>query len=329
MDYAGFITAVTDILNYVVIDATSASPTDDPAFNAIIPSMINYTELRLQRDLDFIATTVTATGTMVPNKRILTLPSVDLPAVSNLPVLLGKPVAAGSVITTTAGQQLFNVYWPLHNMQQGQMVAFLVPIKVGGLTLGGDFIVIAVVDPNNITLIASSNADTSDTATVVGNGLFIVTTQISPIVDGVRQPPMEPVTRDYLDFAWPSDQSPGAGVVPYQWCPNDQSAVLIGPAPDQAYGFEVVGTMRFPQLSATNYQNFLTLNVPDLYVACAMIYATGYQRDFSAQSEDPKMAQSWENQYQMLLKGAVVEEVRKNYANMFPSPSNPSTLQGT
>lgn len=233
MDYPGWINAITSLLEYQVADNTSATPTDVAAFNVILPAAIDYTENRIQRDLDFIATTITATGTMTANNRTVTLPVVD-----------------GST--------------------------------------------------------------------------YIVTTQIRL----TGQPPLEPVTRDYLDFAWPSETSLGAGIAPVQWCPNDQINVLVGPAPDQAYPFEVVGTMRFKQLSSTNTSNFLTLQVPDLYVMCSMIFFSAYQRDFGGQSDDPQQAQSYEAQYQGLLKSAQVEEVRKNYANMCPSPSSPATLQG-
>lgn len=326
MDYAGFITAVTSILEYDVGDASSDTPTSDVAFNDLIPDAINYTENRLQRDLDFIATTVTSTGTMVPNTRSVTLPSVDLPAASDIPLLVGKPVPANSVITTTVGQPQFNVYWPLHGMGVGQYVSFANEIKVGGLTIGGVYNIIGVPDVNNITLIMGYNATSTAEAVVIGNGLYIVCTSIQLIIGGRRQPPLEPVTRDFLDFAWPEEQSIGAGIVPVQWCPDQQSSVLVGPAPDQAYGFVAVGTMRFPQLSSINTQNFLTIQVPDLYVAAAMVFFSGYQRDYGSQSDDPKLAQSWENQYLLLLKGAQVEEARKRYSDMSPSPTNPSSL---
>lgn len=327
MDYAGWINIVTAILEYDVGDATSDTPTNNVAFNDSIPSSIDYVENRLQRDLDFIATTVTSTdGLMTANTRSITLPSVDLSSVSGVPLLVGKPIAANSIITTTIGQPQFNVKWLGHGMLVGQNVSLKNPIKVGGLTIGGVYSVTAVVDVNNIILIAGSNATSSASATVVGDGIFVVVTSIQPIVGGRRQQPLEPVTRDFLDFSWPDEMSPGANILPVQWCPNDQVSALVGPAPDQAYGFVAVGTMRFPQLSSVNYTNFLTQNVPDLYVAASMVFWFGWQRDFGGQSEDPQTAQSWENQYQLLLKGAGVEEIRKRFADNFSSPTNPSSL---
>jgi hypothetical protein len=48
-------------------------------------------------------------------------------------------------------------------------------------------------------------------------------------------------------------------------------------------------------------------------IMASMIYVSGYQRNFGRQSDDPAMAQSYESQYQALLKGAIVEEYRKKF----------------
>lgn len=233
MDYPGWINTVCALLEYPVVNDASASPTGVAAFDNSIPAAIDYTENRIQRDLNLLTTEITSTGNMTANSRLITLP--------------------------------------------------------------------------------------------VTKGVYIVCSQISAIT-ATRQPPLEPVTRDYLDFAWPSDASPGANILPVQWCPLNQTAILVGPAPDQAYQYEVVGTQRVKQLSSTNITNFLTQQLPDLYVAASMVWFSGFQRDFGSQSDDPKLAQSWESQYTALLQGAANEETRKQYAGLFPSPSTPLGL---
>lgn len=242
MNYAAWVNAIAGILEIQVVDATSATPTGTE-FDTMIPSAIDYTENRLQRDLDFIATSATRTGTMTANQRSQALPTAP-----------------------SAGMA----------------------------------------------------------------GAFIVASQIRLIIGGVRQQPLEPVTRPFLDYAWPSEasitDSSGNAVAPVQWCPNDQANVLIGPAPSTAYSFEIVGTQRFVQMSSTNTSNFLSLMVPDLYIALSAVYYFGYQRDFGAQADDSGTAQSWETQYGKLLQSAQVEEARKNYMDMSPSPSNPTGL---
>jgi hypothetical protein len=57
----------------------------------------------------------------------------------------------------------------------------------------------------------------------------------------------------------------------------------------------------------------------------SMIFVSGYQRNFGRQSDDPAMSQSYESQYQALLRGATVEEYRKKFAasgwtSISPSP---------
>lgn len=242
MNYAAWVNAVCTVLEYQVVAATTATPTGTE-FDVMIPSAIDYTENRLQRDLDFIASSATRTGSMVANQRSQALPTA----------------------------------------------------ASGGMA-----------------------------------GTYIVASQIRLIIGGVRQQPLEPVTRAFLDYVWPNEaslvDSAGAAVAPVQWCPNDQANVLIGPAPASTLAFEVVGTQRFLQMSSTNTSNFLSLQVPDLYVAASLVFLSGYQANYGSQSEDPAQAQSWENQYQLLLKSAVIEEARKNYMDMSPSPSNPTGL---
>lgn len=327
MDWAGWINAVTALLEYQVVDATSATPTDVDAFNNILPAAVDYTENRIQRDLDLVATTITTTGAMAANSRLVTLPSLNLPAAGQNPYLIGTPIASGSILTTTLNSITVNVKWVAHGKLAGDNVSILTPVIVGGLTLGGVFQVITIVDADNFTIYGPTEATSSASAEVIGNGIFVVTQQIRPIIGGRKQPPLEVVSRDALDMFWPDDIAIAADVYPQQWTPNDQSTVLVGPAPYTDLPFEVLGTMRIPQLSSTNYTNFLTQQFPDLYVAASLVFFFGYQRDFGQQADDPKTAQSWENQYQKLLGSAEVEEVRKTFANMFPSPSNPSTLK--
>ena len=66
-------------------------------------------------------------------------------------------------------------------------------------------------------------------------------------------------------------------------------------------------------MSVTNTSTQLTNFFPDLFIAASMIFATGYQRDFGAQSDNPAQGQSWENQYDLLIKSALTEEARKKF----------------
>ena len=48
-------------------------------------------------------------------------------------------------------------------------------------------------------------------------------------------------------------------------------------------------------------------------VAAGMIFASGYMRDFGAQTDNPQMAQSWESQYNNLLKSQNADSLRMKF----------------
>lgn len=140
---------------------------------------------------------------------------------------------------------------------------------------------------------------------------------------GTRNP-LTKTTKEWLNVTWPSVT--GATVPQYVATQSDQT-FLLGPWPDQAYTVEFVGTIRPTPLSPTTPTTFLTLHLPDLFMAASMIFATGVQRDFGAMSEDPAVAQSWENQYGKLLASTSMEEMRKKW--MSGQSSAPATAGST
>lgn len=147
---------------------------------------------------------------------------------------------------------------------------------------------------------------------VVTNGINIITPSTTTNPDLGERVPCTPVTRDYLDMAWPS--STGA-TVPAQYAMITDQTVIFGPWPDAAYTAEVVGTYRLAALSSTNTTSPLSLYWPDLFVAASMVFMTGYQRNFGAQASDPQSGMSWEAQYGKLFASADVETMRSKYAS--------------
>jgi hypothetical protein len=151
------------------------------------------------------------------------------------------------------------------------------------------------------------------------NGRFVVVNGINAITPAATTNPdlgtrnqLVPVSRDFLDVAWPSTS--GAGV-PSQFAMITDQIVIVGPSPDAAYTAEVIGTIRPTPLSASNPTTYLTLYLPDLFVAASMIFMSGYMRNWGAQADDPRMAVSWEAQYEKLFSSANVEEQRKRFAS--------------
>ena len=126
---------------------------------------------------------------------------------------------------------------------------------------------------------------------------------------GVRNPCF-PTSKEELDFTYPSV---AGATVPTRFAMFSQNQVYFGPWPDQAYGLELVGTVRPASLSATNTSTFIATYLPDLFMAASMIYIAGYQRDFGRQSDDPQMAVSWQSFYDRRKGSAMNEEVRKKF----------------
>jgi len=78
-------TYVQQIATMAVVSAT------DPNFTIIIPSMIDYAELRIQRDLDFLSTQISNSSlSFTANNNILTIPTSDFVTVQTFEVLDGN-----------------------------------------------------------------------------------------------------------------------------------------------------------------------------------------------------------------------------------------------
>lgn len=150
----------------------------------------------------------------------------------------------------------------------------------------------------------------------------------TPVSTTTTRVPLTPVSRDVIDWSWPSDTAASASTVPNMFCwVNDGDAgsqtVILGSPPGAAFTAEVIGTIRPTPLSVSNTTSFLSQYLPDLFMAASMIFASGYMRNFSAQGDDPRMSQSWENQFKLLLASSATEEGQKKFASVSWTPKNP------
>ncbi len=250
MTYPEWLTAMVTLLN--IGDAPGTA-----AFTALAPRFIEYGELRLQREIDFLATRATD----------------------------------GSAQTLTGERS--------------------VPTPT-------QFVVI-----EGVNLITPSLTKPSDPAPATPRRIALLRTSRAFIdvtwpVESQTQPP-RPFETYYALFSEnvPSNADPDEIMAL-------PSSIIIAPTPDAIYYVEFTGTVRLAALSAANPNTFISTHLPDLFLAATMIIAAGYQRDFGAQSDDPKLAVSWETQYQSLRTGAAVEEARKAMSGAgwtaFPPP---------
>jgi len=136
------------------------------------------------------------------------------------------------------------------------------------------------------------------------------------IINGSARTPVIKVSREVMDIIYPSDVGV-VGVVPSKWAPLTDTVILFGPAPSTTYQVECIGTIRPAALSESNQTTYLSTQLPGLFFAAAMVTTAGWMRNFGAQADDPKMANSWQQQYDILLPLAKGEETARKFAGFY------------
>lgn len=124
---------------------------------------------------------------------------------------------------------------------------------------------------------------------------------------------LEPVAISFLNMVYGTSATAS---VPKYFAMLRQNEILVGPYPDQDYQVEVFGTFTPAPMSESNPTTFLTTYLPDLLIAAAMIFMAGYMRDYGSQSDNPAQAQSWQAQYDALMKSAMLLELRKKWSGI-------------
>lgn len=178
-----------------------------------------------------------------------------------------------------------------------------------------DFLFTSVAN-ESFSLTANSRNLTVPAGTfVVPEEVNVITPANAASADTGNRNPLLPVSREFANAI--SGDASDIGLPKYFAVIGNRDGKLsfiVAPRPDANYKVEIVGTIRPDSLSVTNTTTFVSSNLPDLLVMAAMIYISGYQRNFGAtQANDPQMPVSYESQYQTLLMGAMSEESRKKY----------------
>ncbi len=162
------------------------------------------------------------------------------------------------------------------------------------------------------------------------NGRFVGLDQMNVITPagqtnpdlGTRNP-MLPVSKEFLDAVFPSIS--GAGV-PKSFAPISDQQWIVGAWPDAAYTVEVVGWIRPAPLSFTNQTTFLSLYLPDVFLAACLVMSAGYQMNFSSMGDNPQAAVSWETHVKTLIDSAKVEEIRKKFGSQGWTSKSPDPI---
>jgi hypothetical protein len=251
-----------------------------------------------------------------------------------------------------------NTVWLSYN----SYVTQLCDLAVLQTTIAGDGSTIVPVDPDLVNLLPQainyaelriqrdldleqSVTNNSSLSLTSGNNLLtmdvnaFITVQSMSYVSGTVTQRILPTSRAFINEVYPdsSVQGPPVYFSPFGGDASSTGGTsqlfLFGPTPDQSYALSINGTVRMISLnsfnsapnSSTGY-TFISAYLPDLLLMASMVYVSGFQRNFGRQSDDPAMAQSYESQYQALLKGAMTEENRRKlWASAWTALSIPTT----
>ncbi len=167
--------------------------------------------------------------------------------------------------------------------------------------------------------------DVSHGSPVVIKEVNVITPLGADINNGGVRNPLIPASNELLNALYTSN---AGSTIPQYFSVVTLDTIAVGPWPDANYQMEMVATYRRPQLSPTNTTSYIATYFPDMLIAASMVFASGYQRNFGAAVDDPKMGPTWESHYQALLSSAKVEEDRKRLSeHAIPQavPPSPTT----
>lgn len=176
-----------------------------------------------------------------------------------------------------------------------------------------------IVRDSSATLTSNSRNFTFPQHFVVSESINVFT----PVNTTTNRLQLIPTTREFLDAVYGNEASVNTPSIPHYYAMITDQTIIVGPPPDSNYTLEVVGTIRPAPLSSTNPTTYLTLYLPDLFMAASLVFAQGYLNNFGAMSDNPQAATSWESHYQLLKASADIEEARKKYASQAWSPKQP------
>lgn len=157
------------------------------------------------------------------------------------------------------------------------------------------------------------------------NSINIITPASATVTTGTRNP-VTATKLDVLDVFWPSETAPAITSVPALFAPVTDQIYAFGPAPGASFPVEVVGYIIPTPLSVSNTTTYLSLYLPDLFVAASMIFMSGFMRNYGSQSDNPQMASSWSQEYEKLFASANVVDVRQKFASSGWTSAQPEPL---
>jgi hypothetical protein len=304
-----------------VAEMAVVSP-NDTNFLSILQMMIDYATLRINRDLDLLDTSASLTG-----------PSYKLTA-GDRRLSFSQNLSDGSYFVVS---EQINLISPAGDTDPdvSERIPLLPATKeyldaVFGSSLSGNLAQPKYFVPFNDTLFLVGPVPDVDYYVEVVGTLRPAPLGFTPqIVSAIQT-----LTTGNISFATPHGLSSGTlvtltGFAPFLW----NGTFLATVTGDTTISVALSASVDVPT-SATmigsagngNGVSFISQYLPDLLIMASMVYISAYQRNFGRQSDDPQMAQSYEGQYQALLKSATVEEARKKFEAAAWSSQSPAQV---
>ena len=170
-------------------------------------------------------------------------------------------------------------------------------------------------------LTANSRFFTLPTSSGGGAIHFLVVDAINVFDAANMRHPLTPITREGIDFMWPSETALTATWMPGLFARISDTQLIVGGSPGIAWNCEVIGTIRPAPLSVSNTSTYLSNYLSDLFFCASMVAAAGtLLKNYGAQADSSGQAMSWEAQYQQRLASAKREELRKSFISAMSSP---------
>lgn len=87
LSFNAWVTQIALLVPVTVTQTSGVNAFADPPLNAAIPAILNYAELRIQRDLDFLSSQSSNTYTLTPGQNVFPIPFDDFFTVQTLEVI--------------------------------------------------------------------------------------------------------------------------------------------------------------------------------------------------------------------------------------------------
>jgi len=294
------------------ISTLAVVPSSDTNFQIVLPMAISYAELRMMRDLDFLSSQVydNTSFTTTTSNNLLTIPTSAFITLQTIQVNNNGVLQPLTPVAKEYIQNVFN-----SAASAGVPTVFAV--------YGGDS---ATTGNTSQYILLGPYPNASYPLTLTGT-VHSAPLGFLPAISTVSAPS----TTATITFSSAHGLTTGNTVYLNNFAPSTYN----GPYTCTVTGTTTI-TITLPSAlgnptsigTATNGNNstFISTYLPDIFIAASMIYVGGYQRNFSSTGADQQMPVNWEQQYQALLKGAMVEEYRKKFQSAAWGSQSPSPI---